>query len=253
MSIFNLYADYYDLVYQDKDYEGECDFLEQVFKKYSSRRVESVADWGCGTGNHSIILAHRGYGVLGIDGSRAMIRQARSKARRKKTSVDFILGCVGNTTLVHKVDAAIAMFAVVSYQPSMSKVNQMFRNVRKNLDRGGIFVFDCWHGPGVLSEKPTDRMKVLRRGEEKIIRFVHSTLDGEHQTVKVSLYVMHLKNRVLRHEVNENHVMRFFFPKELSRALASSGFRMLKLGPTYELNGTATQDSWNIFVIAQAI
>lgn len=253
MSIFNSYADYYDLVYQDKDYEGECDFLEEVFRKLSKRRVHSVADWGCGTGNHSVILADRGYKVFGIDGSWAMIRQARSKVRRRRSKVDFVRGSVGSTTLVQKVDAAIAMFAVVSYQSSMRKVNQMFRNVRKNLDRGGIFVFDCWHGPGVLSQKPTDRMKVLRRRGEKVIRFVHSTLDEQRQTVKVSLYVMHSKNRELLNEVNEDHVMRFFFPKELSRALASSGFRILKLGPAYELSRKATQDSWNVFVIAQAI
>jgi SAM-dependent methyltransferase len=253
MTIFSSYADYYDLVYHDKDYKGECDFLERVFKKFSMRRVQSLADWGCGTGNHSIILADRGYRVFGIDGSRAMIRLARTKARREKPTLQFIVGAVGNAALVQKVDAAIAMFAVVSYQSSMRKVLQMFRNIRRNLDLGGVFVFDCWYGPAVLSQRPSDRMKILRREGEKVIRFVHSRLDVRHNTVKVSLYVMHLKNQVVRTEVNEDHVMRFFSRRELSRALRASGFQMTKLGPAYELNGVASRDSWNVFVVAQAI
>ena len=40
----------YDLIYKDKDYEGECDFVEEIFEKYSSTAVRTVLDGGCGTG-----------------------------------------------------------------------------------------------------------------------------------------------------------------------------------------------------------
>ena len=31
--VFEGYAAYYDALYEDKDYETECDFLEQVFAR----------------------------------------------------------------------------------------------------------------------------------------------------------------------------------------------------------------------------
>ena len=31
MKAFEKYAEYYDLIYQDKDYGKECDFIEDIF------------------------------------------------------------------------------------------------------------------------------------------------------------------------------------------------------------------------------
>ena len=35
MTVFGAYAQFYDSLYQDKDYSVECDFLEQVFARYA--------------------------------------------------------------------------------------------------------------------------------------------------------------------------------------------------------------------------
>ena len=75
-------AEVYDLIYKDKDYERECDFLEEIFKKYSTIfPVKTVLDAGCGSGGHAIPLAKRGYRVVGFDLSEVMISQARKKAK----------------------------------------------------------------------------------------------------------------------------------------------------------------------------
>ncbi len=74
------YADQYDLLYTDKDYEAECDLIEEVFRKYGNGRISTILDLGCGTGNHAIPLASRGYHVTGIDISEDMITHAQKKA-----------------------------------------------------------------------------------------------------------------------------------------------------------------------------
>ena len=74
-----LYAEAYDALYRDKDYQGECDLLERLFERYTAS-VRSVLDLGCGTGNHTLPLAQRGYRITGVDRSEHMLRQARTKA-----------------------------------------------------------------------------------------------------------------------------------------------------------------------------
>jgi predicted TPR repeat methyltransferase len=59
MDVFKDYAKYYDLLYQEKNYEEECDFIEQVFRGFSKLKVKSILELGCGTGGHAIPLARR--------------------------------------------------------------------------------------------------------------------------------------------------------------------------------------------------
>jgi len=66
-----LYAGTYDALYQDKDYEAECDFLQQVFARYAQAPIRAILDLGCGTGGHALPLARRGYALTGVDRSEA--------------------------------------------------------------------------------------------------------------------------------------------------------------------------------------
>jgi predicted TPR repeat methyltransferase len=76
------YAEIYDWLYSDKDYAGECDLLEELFRRCSGREIQSILDLGCGTGGHAFPLADRGYQVLGVDRSADMIAQASRSERR---------------------------------------------------------------------------------------------------------------------------------------------------------------------------
>src|SRR5947209_19234510 len=80
MSVFGQeYASIYNLLYEDKDYAAECDVLERVFRTFGSRQVHRVLDLGCGTGNHAVPLAERGYQVVGVDRSEDMLARARAR------------------------------------------------------------------------------------------------------------------------------------------------------------------------------
>ena len=54
------YAHHYDLIYSDKDYQAECDIVEDLARRHTDRNICTVLDLGCGTGGHAIPLTLRG-------------------------------------------------------------------------------------------------------------------------------------------------------------------------------------------------
>jgi SAM-dependent methyltransferase len=250
---FEHYADYYDLLYHDKHYEAECDFLEQIFARYAQHPIRTILDLGCGTGGHALPLAKRGYLVTGVDLSEHMLERARQKAAEAGLNIRFHQGDIRTIKLDRTFDAVIAMFAVISYQTGNEDLGAAFRTARRHLEPGGLFVFDCWFGPAVLVQRPTDRYKIVEINGERIIRFAHPTLDIMRHTVQVDYKVLRLKDDRVLDEVGESHVMRFLFPQEIQYYLQANGFKLLRFCPFMRLKETITECDWNASVVVEAV
>ena len=250
-----VYAGTYDTLYQDKDYEAECDFLEQVFAHYAQAPIRTILDLGCGTGGHTLPLARRGYEVVGVDCSEKMLAAARAKASstlERSNVPTFQRGDIRNLDLGRAFDALIAMFAVIGHLTANENLTAAFCTARRHLAPGGLFVFDCWFGPAVLAQRPTNRYKVVERDSERIIRFASPTLDVLRHTVQVDYKVLRIKDGRVLDEVDESHLMRFLFPQEIAHYLESSGFQPLKMCPFMKLDRGLTERDWNMTVIGRA-
>ncbi|NIP32054.1 MAG: methyltransferase domain-containing protein, partial [Candidatus Dadabacteria bacterium] len=175
--VFREYSEFYDILYGDKNYSAECDFLEEIFLRFSKKPIKKILDIGCGTGGHALHLAQRRYDVTGIDRSEEMLKIAQEKASRENLSIKFKQADVRTFSLNDKFDAVIAMFAVMGYQKTNEDIEAAVRSVRKHLEPGNLFIFDVWFGPAVISEKPSERVKFLEQGGEKIIRIAQPQLD----------------------------------------------------------------------------
>jgi ubiquinone/menaquinone biosynthesis C-methylase UbiE len=246
------YALAYDYLYQDKDYEKECDFIERVFKKLKGG-VRTILDLGCGTGGHALILADRGYEVIGIDCSQEMLDIAIEKFRKKNLSIEFIHGDITDIRLDRKFDAVISMFAVMSYQTTNSALAKVCRSAKEHLLSDGLFLFDCWNGSAVLTEKPTTRVKEVKiNNKEKIVRFTEPLLNAINHVVETKFKVLKIQDGNLVSETSESHVMRFLFPQEIKYFLEVAGFNKIKFCPFLELEKPLTEHDWNMTVIAEA-
>lgn len=253
MTIFGReYASAYDYLYHDKDYEKECDFIEAIFQKFTSK-IKTVLDFGCGTGGHALILAKRGYQVTGIDCANDMLAITRKKAKNENLDIKLIKSDITNIDLPKKFDAVLAMFAVMGYQTANSSLSSACKAAKKHLRQGGVFIFDCWHGPAVLTEKPSMRMKEVKVNEkDRIIRFTEPILDILTHTVETKFKLLLIRNGHLINETNESHFMRFLFPQEIKYFLKVAGFREIEFRPFLELEKPLTEHDWNMAVIATA-
>lgn len=251
MSVFEKYAHYYDNLYQDKNYESECDFIEEVLNTHSLGSVESVLDLGCGTGTHAVILAERGFRVDALDRSEIMLESARKKDLSNK--VRFHTDDIRSFKLDRQFDAIISMFAVMSYMTTNDDLLSVFTTVSRHLGPGGLFVFDCWFGPAVFSDPPSERIKDIVSGQERIIRLTRPAFDPVLQTVKVDFNVFRMKGNVLVDEVLESHIMRPLFVQELDVFAKLSDLRLIRACPFLRKDDSLSSNDWNACFVFQKL
>lgn len=250
MDVFKKYADFYDRLYEDKDYEKECKFIKQIFETYGTKKIRSILDQGCGTGSHALIFADMGYDVTGVDQSETMLDIARTKAAERNKNIRFRRQDIRNLDLTQQFDAAVAMFAVMGYQTSNKDFENTLVSVHNHLSHGGLLIFDVWFGPAVLVEKPQDRVKVIELPNKKIIRYAHPVLDIIHHTVEVNYTVLEITERKTA-EISEHHLMRYFFYQEIAYFLEKNGFELLRIDPFMDSNNSVDKGCWNIVVICE--
>jgi SAM-dependent methyltransferase len=242
------YASAYDSIYADKDYEHECDLLEESFRRFAAGAVRTVLDLGAGTGNHALPLVRRGYEVVGVDIASGMVDISRGKAAQAHLEIDFRQGDVRTVRLDREFDAALLMFAVLGYQRTDADVRSALATARAHVRAGGVLVLDLWYGPAVLSEPPEDRHRLISTPEGELSRTVSSELDAERHLCTVR-YRLAGAGR----EATETHVMRFYFPDELKAFLGDAGFELVRLAAFGDLDRPATTDSWTATVVARAV
>lgn len=251
----SVYGGVYDLLYHEKDYAAECDLIERLFRVYGQETIHDVLDLGCGTGNHSLPLARRGYEVVGVDRSADMLAHALKKAAASEANgrVSFRQEDIRDVDLERDFDAVLMMFAVLGYQLENRDVLAALRGARRHLRTGGLFLFDVWYGPAVLHQRPSQRVKVIPTPGGQILRVTSGKLDVHRNHCAVHYHVWRLDQGRLAAADEESHSVRYFFPPELDLFLESSGFAPIRLGAFPDFDRDPDETTWNVLGLARAI
>ena len=248
------YAAAYDSLYGTKDYAGECDLIEQIFRTYANAPVASVLDLGCGTGNHALELARRGYKVAAIDQSVDMLAEARKKlaASSLGDKVSFHQADIREFNLNREFDAIVVMFAVLGYQIDNHDVLRTLRTARKHIKKDGLLIFDVWYGPAVLHERPTQRIKTIKTDKGEILRAAGGTLDVNRHVCTIDIQIWNLEGDRVVSRTEESHTQRYFFSQELKLFLEDTRFDAIRLGAFPDFNQDPDESTWNVLQVARA-
>lgn len=241
----DLYARYYDLLYSDKDYMGEVEYVDSLIKANSNNAI-TLLDMGCGTGKHAELFCGRDYEVHGIDLSEDMLRIANTRRRGKEERLRFDHSSIQGLSLNKKFDVAISLFHVMSYQNSNDELIKAFEVAKSHLNEDGIFIFDFWYGPAVLTDRPATRIKRLENESIKVTRLAEPKLHVQKNIVDVS-YDVFIEDKISKEivEKKELHRMRYFFDTELEMICEQVGFSVAE---KYEWMSDKNPDfkSWNV-------
>ena len=223
----NLYSQYYDLLYSDKDYSAEVDYINSLIQA-NNKNVNTLLDMGCGTGKHAELFCEKGYTVHGIDLSEDMLKIASQRRKGKEDKLEFSHSNIQNLSLNKEFDVVVSLFHVMSYQNSNNELFKAFEVAKKHLKDGGIFIFDFWYGPAVLTDLPTNKIKRLENGNIKVTRLAEPILNAQKNIVDVN-YDIFIENKETKEviEKKELHKMRYFFDTELEFICESIGFKIL--------------------------
>lgn len=240
--VFDSYSKYYDLLYRDKDYNAEAEYISKLLGD-----VKTVFEMGCGTGKHAKLLTQKGYQMFGIDLSETMLSQA------KLLGIDCSLGDVRTFRANRMFDAVVSLFHVASYQTSDNDINSYFETARLHLNKGGKFIFDVWHKDAVLAQNPEKRVKVLENNDVKVIRHCVPVHYIEKDVVEVNYTIEVFDKLSGKSEIiKEVHPMRYFSHDDIEKFSNANGFKILK-SEEWLTGNNPSKNTWGVCYICEAI
>lgn len=139
MNSYGVFAEYYDYLNQNVDYDAGSSFISGIFKAYNAK---TVIDLACGTGIMSEMLMNKGFKIIGIDSSVDMLSVADSRLSALDKEYSLINSKMQDFSLSECADGCICCLDSINHLTDENDVLNTFINVYNSLNDNGIFIFD---------------------------------------------------------------------------------------------------------------
>lgn len=143
MNAYHALAQDYDALTEDIPYEALADWYQAALTRKGGA-VSTLLDLGCGTGTLTLLMAERGFELIGTDASAEMLSQFQQKLYDlPKGVVRPLLLCQKSEELdlYGTVDGAYCSLDGMNYL-SGELLDEVFRRLRLFIAPGGILAFD---------------------------------------------------------------------------------------------------------------
>jgi len=220
MSVYDRYAEVYDESGQIFFSLRMIDYLSKLLPRHGPIAAGQTAlDLACGTGTVALALARQGLQVYAIDGSPAMVEQARRKAAASDVTISLSCQDLRSFTLPTPVNLVTCLYDSLNYLLSPADLIQAFQRVRETLRPGGLFLADVntpaalthiWGCDTYFGESPRVSIAMQNAYDEA----------RQQSTVTITGFV---RRGDLYERFQEEHVQRGYTPAEVAAALARAG------------------------------
>jgi SAM-dependent methyltransferase len=194
--------------------DREVGFIEDAL---GCDKGATILDLGCGPGEQAVALASRGYEVIGIDLSLAMLARASDEAAEKSQRINFLQGDMRDLTFDEAFDGIYCWGTTFGYFDDQKNA-EVIQKIHRALRRGGRFLLDVANRDYITPRTPS---MVWFEGEgcvcmdEAQLNAITSRL-----VVKRTMMMEDGRQREIEYS------MRLYALHELGKLLHDNGFRV---------------------------
>lgn len=157
-------------------------------KPYLKRwKVKNHLDLACGTGVFVNEISHLGIGSSGLDICKEMV----AEAKKKFPDCNFYVGDMTNFSFTKKFDLVTCLYDSLNHLTVFHKWESVFKNVYKNLDKGGRFVFDL----NTTSKMNMPRATMCQNQPTYLLITKHTPMGGDRREFVAEWHIALSKNR----------------------------------------------------------
>ncbi|HQO22723.1 MAG TPA: class I SAM-dependent methyltransferase [Spirochaetota bacterium] len=198
------FAEHYDYVLKDIDYEEWFHYLKELMLTYNPQ-AESVLEIGCGTGKFGAKFSSEGYNIIGVDYSLEMLLSARKRA---KNNFKLVCADASKFSFKKKFDFIFCVHDTLNYILDMNHVSLLLENAAACMHQNSIFIFDSTTEYNILSNFDKQRSDYYHKGcyikwenvydrKKRIITSKLRFLDDNKDTTEEHLQRIHSENEIL--------------------------------------------------------
>jgi 2-polyprenyl-3-methyl-5-hydroxy-6-metoxy-1,4-benzoquinol methylase len=188
----------------------------------------TILDVGCGLGLHAIELTRRGYLVVGLDLSLAMITHAAEAAQQQKLRLSFVHADIREMEFDGAFDGAICMGTTFGFFDEESNRDVLAR-LRQALRPGGRVLLDVVNRDYVTRFQPN---LVWFEGDGCVCME-----ESEFNYFNARLAVKRTMMREDGHQSNAEYSLRLYSLHELGQLMQLSGFRVIEVSGQEAIRG----------------
>jgi SAM-dependent methyltransferase len=194
-------------------------------------------------------MAQRGYRMIGVDLHEGMLARAKQKAEEGGIPIEFVhQDC---TKLNLPVKGSLAFMTGNSFQHFLTNESQdaLFQSVRQHLVDGGIFIFDT-RNPVLKELSVVDEYeeKYLDKNGNQVIESHRDEYDHLTQILDCRTNRRIYRAGSLIAEEQDGISLRYSFPQEMERLVASNGFEIVQVYGDWDENDVHAESVSMVYV-----
>ncbi|SRR6266568_1405810 len=175
-----LSADVYELLYREKDYKAEVEWIKSIIDEVGLSESRSLLDVGCGTGLHLMYLQRYFPEIAGLDLSTSQI----AKAKTRLSNVKLTTGDMEEFDLGRQFAVVTNLYGAIGNLYSRPMIDRGVRSMVRHTTPGGLIVIQPWDTPDTFNYHKPLRFDTMSSsdGTQHISRmstFISQPLEGE--------------------------------------------------------------------------
>ncbi len=259
MEMYQDFAEVYDKFMDNTPYEQWAERLDSLIAKYGVSRPERdaegildsernlVVDLGCGTGTLTELMYRKGYDMIGVDLSEAMLNLAMAKKEESSSEILYLQQDMRQLELYSTVGTVFSLCDSLNYILEEEELSEVFSLVNNYLFPGGLFVFDF---NTVHKYRDIIGESTIAETREDCSFIWENFYDPEEEINEYDLTVFVREEGEYFRRFTETHLQRGYTPEQMTRLVEEAGMAVVEIRDA-DTGKEVTEESQRVYVVAR--